>query len=99
MIPKILLRVAAFVMLLHTIGHAFGHLTWKQASDSTKQEVINKMTQKQFPFMGSVRSMGDYYNGYGFASTIALLFVVFLLWIVSEQAIKIRTYYRKLLFV
>jgi hypothetical protein len=94
---KTLLRAASIVMLIHAIGHTFGHLSWKEVSEPTKQEVINQMTQKQFPFMGTVRSMGDYYTGYGYASTIALLLVVFLLWIISGTLEKTNDLSKKVL--
>ena len=81
--PKILLRIAAFLMLLHAVGHTFGHSGWKKATDAAKQEVISKMTDQKFPFMGSKRSMGEFYDGYGYACTLALLLIAYLLWITS----------------
>jgi heme A synthase len=36
--------------------------------------------------MGTVRSMADYYDRYGCASTISLLLIVALLWILSDLA-------------
>jgi len=34
--------------------------------------------------MGAERSMGEYYDGYGFACTLALLLIVAILWITSS---------------
>ncbi len=82
--PKILLRIASIIMFLHDIGHTFGHLTWKQSPDPAKQEVIKQMTDNKFPFMGAVRSMSDYYDGYGWASTLALLLIAALAWGIDE---------------
>lgn len=81
--PKILLRLASIVMILHDVGHMIGSLTWKQAAEPEKQQVIKQMTGQKFPFMGAVRSMGDYYDGYGYASALAILSISAILWIVS----------------
>ncbi|MGA7161548.1 MAG: hypothetical protein WBZ48_11135 [Bacteroidota bacterium] len=81
--PKLLLRIASIVMILHDVGHIGGSLTWKQATDPEKQQVISQMTDHKFPFMGAMRSMGDYYDGYGFASALAILLIAAILWIVS----------------
>ena len=83
--PKILLRTASIVMILHDIGHMGGTLTWKQAAEPEKQQVIQQMTEHKFPFMGAMRSMGDYYDGYGFASALAILLISAILWIVSSS--------------
>lgn len=72
MSPKLLLRLAAGFILIHFLGHSLGHFTWKGATDPVKKEVINQMTSHDFPFMGALRSMGDYFEGY---STI--MFVVY----------------------
>src|SRR6185436_4776750 len=81
--PKLLLRIAAGLMIFHLAGHSFGHMNWKQDVNPERQEVINQMLGHQFPFMGAVRSMGDYYDGYGYASSIALTLMAVILWIVS----------------
>ena len=80
---KLLLRIASGLMIFHLIAHSYGHSTWKQTTDPIKQEVISQMTEHQFPFMGTNRAMGDYYNGYGYCITIALLFFAIVLWLVS----------------
>jgi len=84
--PKVLLRIAAVVMFLHVVGHTIGAATWKQTNEPAKQEVIKRMVEQKFPFMGTVRSMAEYYDGYGYSSTIALLLAVTLLWILSGLA-------------
>jgi len=81
--PKILLRIASFLMLFHLIGHTFGQLGWRKADEPVKQEVIRQMTEYKFPFMGATRSMGDYFEGYGWATSIALIFFALVLWFTS----------------
>jgi len=81
---KIILRTASIVMFLHDVGHSFGTLTWKRATDQAKQKVINEMTDNKFPLMGASRSMAETYDGYGFAIILALLLMAILLWFVSD---------------
>jgi hypothetical protein len=82
--PKLLLRIAAVLILFHALGHTYGHLTWKLSPELTKQEVIKQMTENKFPFMGTVRSMTEYYDGFGFIVTVALLMIAVLLWVASN---------------
>ena len=93
--PKLLLRIAAIVMLLHDVGHTFGHLTWKQSADPAKQEVIKQMTENKFPFMGTVRGMTEYFDGYGFIATVALLMIAVLLWFASNATAQSADLTRK----
>ena len=83
------------LILFHAIGHTFGHLTWKQSPDLTKQEVIKQMTENKFPFMGTVRSMTEYYDGFGFIVTIALLMTAVLLWFASNATAQSADLARK----
>lgn len=46
------------------------------------------MTEHKFPFMGTERSMGDYYDGYGWGSTITLILLAAVLWILSGATDK-----------
>ncbi len=81
--PKLLLRIAAILMLVHAIGHTFGTIGWKKATEPEKITVISQMTDHKFPFMGSIHSMGEFYEGFGYACTIALVFISAALWLVA----------------
>ena len=81
--PKILLRIASLAMIFHLIGHTFGHLGWKKATDPVKLEVINQMTGHKFPFMGTIRSMGDYFDGFSYATSIGIILMAVILWVVA----------------
>lgn len=95
--PKLLLRIASGAMLFHLLGHTYGHSTWKQATDPVKQTVISQMTDHRFPFMGNIRSMADYYDGYGWATSIGLIFFALILWFVSGAVKENTTLALKLL--
>jgi hypothetical protein len=83
--PKLLLRIAAILILIHGVLHTMGFNQWKQDPDPAKHEVIKQMTGQKFPFMGTSRNMGEYYDGFGYASSIALFLIAMLLWIVSGE--------------
>jgi hypothetical protein len=83
--PKLLLRIAAILMLIHGVLHTTGFRQWKQDTDPAKQELIELMTGQRFPFMGTSRNMGEYYDGFGYCGSIALILIAVLLWIVSGE--------------
>jgi hypothetical protein len=83
--PKLLLRIAAILILIHGVLHTMGFSQWKQDPDPAKHELIKQMTGQRFPFMGTSRNMGEYYDGFGYAGSIALILIALLLWIVSGE--------------
>jgi hypothetical protein len=83
--PKILLRIASVTMFLHLIGHSFGNASWKKTNDPLKIKVIGVMTDYKFPFMGSIRSFGENFTGYGYAVSLLLILLSLLLWIISSS--------------
>jgi hypothetical protein len=79
MTVKILLRIASILMLTHLIGHSFGRNGWKKTKDPILKEVGKHMMGPKFPNMGVFRSMGDYFDGYGYAASVSMcLFVIVL---------------------
>lgn len=48
-----------------------------------------ELSAHSFPFMGADRSMSDYYEGYGYITSIALLFFGILLWQLSN-VVKVK---------
>ena len=84
--PELLLRIASGLMLFHAFGHMMGMRGWKKRPDPKMKEVVDQMVANKAPFMGAVRSLADYYEGFGHAATISLLLIVALLWLVSGEA-------------
>jgi hypothetical protein len=80
---KILLRIAAFCILVHLLGHGVGHMTWKTPKDSKMQEVVSQMLNHKAEFMGATRSMGDYYDGYSLILFGVYGMSIVLLWMIS----------------
>ena len=85
---KIALRIAAVLMLLHTLGHTMGALTWKNAPNPAAKQVIDGMLSNRFDFMGRSVSIGDFYTGYGYCMVGVLLLVSVLLWLLSTEPNK-----------
>jgi hypothetical protein len=78
---KILLRIAAALIVIHLLGHSVGHATWDKPEDPRMREVVDTMKEYSAEFMGATKSMADYYNGYSliifglYGMTIAILWL------------------------
>lgn len=84
--PKLLLRLSSGTMIFHLVGHTLGHAGWKHPAEPVQQEVVRQMQENRFLFMGSIRSLGEYYDGYGYACSVALAFFALILWLSSDAA-------------
>lgn len=82
--PKLLLRIAAGLVLFFLMGHNIGHFTWRQTDDAAKQEVINLMDGRHFEWNGTVRSLGQNYDGYSFLLSSSLVMLAWLLFVLAN---------------
>jgi hypothetical protein len=96
--PKILLRIAAILIFIHAILHTYGFNTWKEAPDPVYKTIVDGMTGHTFPFMGAVRSLGNFYEGFGYAGSIALLLIAILLWLVSGETNRSANLSKKIIY-
>jgi cobalamin biosynthesis protein CobD/CbiB len=83
--PKILLRIASGLMLLHTIGHTMGALTWTEAPNAAIGKVISAMQNNHFDFMGKSVTLASFFSGYGITMIFVLLFITVLLWLMAYE--------------
>src|ERR1700722_11729860 len=83
--PKFLLRIAATFMLLHTIGHTFGALTWKNAPNATIARLISDMINDRFDFMGRSVSVALFFEGYGVIMIFVLILASICLWLIGDD--------------
>jgi len=83
MSSKVLLRIAAVLMFIHCVLHTIGFNSWKD--DPDKQGVVKAMNGPKFPFMGANRNMANFYDGFGYASSIAMVLIFVALWVVSGE--------------
>jgi hypothetical protein len=85
---KTALRTAAIVMLLHTLGHTTGSLTWKNAPNARVAAVVTGMENEHFGFMGRSLTLASFFTGYSFSMIGVLLLVSVLLWLLSAEPHK-----------
>lgn len=81
---SILLRIAAVLLLIHLLGHSLGHITWDEPEDRRMQKVVESMYSYKAEFMGSSRSMADYYNGYSLMILFLFAMSMCILWVISR---------------
>ncbi len=81
MSPNILFKIASVIILLHGLGHTTGIYTWQSEKSSVPKSLIKQMQESNFMFGKTPANMADFYTGMGYAATIALLLVAYLLWI------------------
>lgn len=86
--PKLSLRIAAALMLLHTIGHTFGALGQTQPPNPKIAAIISGMQTEHFDFMGRSATLGRFFNGYGFIITFMLLLITVQLWLLSTRPVR-----------
>lgn len=94
---KLLLRIAAALVLVHLLGHAIGHATWQTPEDPRMQAVVQSMKGYAAPFMGAVKSMADYYHGYSLIMFGLYGASIWILWAASGAIEESRTLLRRLL--
>jgi hypothetical protein len=71
--PKILLRIAALLILFFAIGHTVSHFARKMTNDPIEKEVIRQMEQHKFNVNGSMRSRDELSEGLSFDVSLVLL--------------------------
>jgi hypothetical protein len=95
--PKLLLRIAAALIIIHGVMHTIGHSGWKNTTNPLQKQIVSQMTGHKFPFMGTSRSVGNYYDGYGYACSIALLLIGALLLITASDLLSNVAFAKKII--
>jgi hypothetical protein len=88
---KLLLRIAAIIVLLHSIGHTVGFSGWQKQGGVVPPEVINIMKEKHFAVQGRETTMADSFTGSGYTVSIFLLLLVGILWLTSNGTRQDKT--------
>jgi hypothetical protein len=95
---KILLRMAAALILIHLMGHSLGHSAWDKPEDPKMKEVVASMKGYSTEFMGTTKSMADYYNGYSLIIFGLYGMTILILWFTSGFINEQRTIAAKILW-
>ncbi len=80
----IALRIAAGISALFTAGHSMGGL--KKWSPMGENDVLKRMTDVHFQTMGANRSYLDFFLGFGWSISIAMVLQTVLLWQLGSLA-------------
>jgi hypothetical protein len=83
--PKLLLRIAAILMLLHAVGHTMGTLNWQNNPDPAVSKVVQGMINQHFVFMGRSSTIAMFYTGYCVTLIFVLLLITALLWVAGDH--------------
>lgn len=84
MTTTVLLRIAAVISLLFAAGHTLGGL--KRWSPMGENEVLNAMSTVRFETMGVSRTYLDFFMGFGWSISVAMLLQSALLWQMASLA-------------
>jgi hypothetical protein len=84
MTTTLLLRIASVISLLFTAGHSLGGL--KKWSPTGDNPALSAMTGVRFETMGVSRSYLDFYMGFGWSISVAMLMQTVLLWQMASLA-------------
>ncbi len=84
MTTTLLLRIAAVISLFFAAGHTLGGM--QKWSPMGENEVLKAMTTVHFDIMGVNRSYLDFFMGFGWFISVALLLQSALMWQVASLA-------------
>ncbi len=84
MTTTLLLRIASVISLLFTAGHTLGGL--KKWSPMGQNDVLKAMTDVRFDTMGASRSYSDFFLGFGWSISVAMLLQTAVLWQMASLA-------------
>ena len=97
MSTTLLLRIASVISLLFTAGHTLGGL--KKWSPMGENEVLKAMTTVRFETMGANRSYFDFFMGFGWSISVAMLLQTVLLWQIASMARTNKVHVRPMIAV
>ena len=84
MTTTLLLRIASAISLVFTAGHSLGGLKkWSPMGDN---DVLRTMSAVHFDTMGAHRSYLDFFMGFGWSISVAMLLQTLLLWQMASLA-------------
>ena len=84
MTTTVLLRISAVISLVFALGHSLGGLKrWSPMGDN---DVLKAMETVRFDTMGANRSYLDFFTGFGWSLTVAMLLQSVLLWQLASLA-------------
>ncbi len=86
--PKILLRIAAFAILLFELGHTLGGMIFAESRGPEEDALMASLAAFRFDVMGSMRSHHDFYVGEGWYLSAALAAMLVICWQLSRSTLE-----------
>jgi len=84
MAATLLIRIASVISLVFTAGHSLGGLQgWSPMGEN---DVLKEMRAVRFDTMGANRSYLDFFLGFGWSISVAMLLQTMLLWQLAALA-------------
>lgn len=84
MTTTVLLRISAIISLVFALGHSLGGL--KRWSPMGENEVLKAMETVRFDTMGANRTYLDFFMGFGWSLSVAMLLQSVVLWQLASLA-------------
>ena len=81
--PKLLIRIAAGLILFFAFGHSMGHFTRYDVTDPKEKEVLQMMSNNKFDLFGQMTSYDKMYTGMSMNLIFTLLAFTIILWHIS----------------
>ena len=82
--PKLLIRIAAGLILFFAFGHIMGHFTRYDVTDPKEKEVLQMMNNNKFDLFGQITSYDKMYTGMSMNLIFTLLAFTIILWHISN---------------
>jgi hypothetical protein len=80
-----LLRIASIISLLYCTGHSTGY-PWTPVEGEHEMAIVESMKSHQFDVIGSMRSLWDFYIGFGLVVSGFMLAISVALWQLASLA-------------
>lgn len=94
-----MLRSAAVVYALFTLGHTLGGMLGDTHRGPQQTALFAAMRAYSFDVQGATRSYWDFYRGFGFMVSVLLAFTAMLCWILGDIGRAHPREARRILFV
>jgi hypothetical protein len=76
-------RIAAYLMVLYTLGHTFGAVIGTPAFGSQSDAVVSSMKMVRVVAQGTERTWYDFFRGFGAFVSVFFIFSAWMVWYVG----------------
>jgi hypothetical protein len=95
--PKLLVRIAAGLVLFFALGHSMGHFSRHDMTNAEARDVQQLMIDTRFELFGHTTTFDGQYNGMSLNLIFTLLAFAIILWIISNNCMASKRFAARLL--